>query len=79
MMSWKAALLTALKGRSRGHFFRAVFVAAPATVLGSFEKGIGTGLLLGLWVCVGVFVIDIVEAARLSRKRARKEASSVSD
>lgn len=77
-MTWKAALLTALKGRRRGHFFRAVFVATPATVLGSFEKGIGAGLLLGLWVCVGVFVIDIVEAARLSRKSARKEVARVS-
>lgn len=78
-MTWKAALLTALKGRSRRDFFRAVFVATPATVLGSFDKGIGAGLLLGAWVGVAVFVIDVVDAARLSRKSARKEAVRVSD
>jgi hypothetical protein len=79
MMPWKEALLTALKGRSHRDFFRAAFVAAPVTVLGSFEKGIGTGLMLGLWVGLAVFLIDIVEDARLSRKRARLEASRVSD
>jgi hypothetical protein len=76
-MTWKTALLTALKGRSRRDFFRAVFVALPATVLGSFDKGIGTGLLLGAWIGVAVFVLDVVDAARLDRKRARKEAVSV--
>lgn len=79
MMPWKTALLTALKGRSRRDLVRAVFVAAPATVIGSFEKGIGTGLLLAAWIGVAVFVTDIVESARLSRKSARLEASRVSD
>lgn len=78
-MTWKAALLTALKARRRSHFFRAVFVATPATVIGSFEKGIGTGLLLGAWIAVAIFVLDAVGDARKARRRARGEASRVSD
>lgn len=78
-MTWKIALLAALKSRRRRDLFRAMFVAVPATVLGSFDKGIGTGLMLGAWVCVAVFVLDIVDAARLARKNARhQEASRVS-
>jgi hypothetical protein len=78
-MTWQTALLTALKGRSRRDFFRAVFVAAPATVIGSFEKGIRIALLLGAGIFAAVLVIDLVDTARLSRKCARKEASRVSD
>lgn len=78
-MTWKAALLTALKGRSRRDFFRAVFVAAPATVIGSLEKRIGTGLLLGAWIGVAILVLDVMNSARLSRKRSRLESDRVSD
>lgn len=78
-MRWKTALLTALKGRSRRDLFRAVFVAIPAAAICSFEKGIGTGLLLASGIFAAVLVIDTVDAARQDRKHARLEASRVSD
>jgi hypothetical protein len=78
-MTWKTALLTALKGRCGRDLFRAAFVATPAAVICSFEKGIGTGLLLAAWVGIAVFAIDVVDAARLDRRRVRKEAARVSD
>ena len=77
-MTWKAEILTALKGRSRRYIFRAAFVAAPATIITSFEKGISTGLLLGVFVGVMVFVTDTVDTVRLARKRACKEATCAS-
>jgi cell division protein FtsW (lipid II flippase) len=78
-MTWKTALLTALKNRSRRDVVRAVIVAAPATVLGSLGQDLGTGLGLGTWMLVMVFVINVIDDARKARKRARREAARVSD
>lgn len=75
-MTWKTALTAALKGRRRRDIFRAGFVAAPVAVICSFEKGIGTGLLLAAGVAAAAaFIFDLVVDAR----KARKEASRVSN
>lgn len=78
-MTWKTALLTALKERCGRDLFRAVFVATPAALICSFEKGAGTGLLLAAGIGAAVYAIDIVDAARQARKHDRLEASRVSD
>lgn len=77
-MTWKAALPAATKGRGRRDFFRAVFVATPAAIIGSISHGVSRGLLLAGEIAAAVFLIDIVDDARKSRRRARREASRVS-
>lgn len=78
-MTWKEALLTALNARRPRDVVRSAIIGAPAAILGSLGRGPVIGMLLGVWVGVGVFVIDVVDAARQARKRARKEATRVSD
>lgn len=70
-MSWTQALLVAVKTRSHGHVLRAVVIALPALVLGSFGQSLETGLMLGAWMFAGTLLVDTVDDARKARKAAR--------
>lgn len=77
-MTWKEASATAWKLRGVRSIYRSLFVASICGVAKIVMGGLVPGLVTWVLLAAAMFVIHIVDDARVQRKDSRKEARRVS-
>lgn len=77
-MTWKAAIATAWKLRGVRHIYRSLFVASIGGITSIAMSGLVPGLVTWVLLAAAMFVIHVVDDARVQRKDSRKEARRVS-
>lgn len=77
-MTWKEAIATAWKLRGVRNIYRSLFVASICGITSIAMRGLVPGLATWVLLAAAMFVIHIVDDARVQRKDSRKEARRVS-